>query len=211
MERVEQDNNTFEVTENVLESCLLDFMENNKIEDMTKESQSRWNAFLLYANKRLFPDKSMLKLHKPLEGYANDNVCLNNTNCNSYNMEIVEALCDIYIYMCYSYDKEVSIMGFGKLTGIDNDTVTIWGSGKNLNNACLRVYKKLCTEREETLSNKLLITGNKNQVGILAILNRHYQWNLPGVSKEQTKNNNLSVEDLQKAMQQLPDFKQEKA
>lgn len=41
-------------------------------------------------------------------------------------------------------------------------------------------------EREESLSSKLA-TGNKNPVGILAILNKHYQWNLPGVKTEQNR------------------------
>jgi hypothetical protein len=51
--------------------------------------------------------------------------------------------------------------------------------------------------REESLSNKLA-DGNKNPVGILAILNRHYQWNLPGVSKESAKTGALSAAELPK-------------
>ena len=102
---------------------------------------------------------------------------------------------DYYIYICTVHDKEISIMGFSYLTGIDNNTINSWKDNyNNINNINsdrlgsqrMRIYKKLTTEREESLSNKLA-TGNKNPVGILAILNRHYQWNLPGVSKEQSK------------------------
>ena len=56
------------------------------------------------------------------------------------------------------------------------------------------------------MSNKLA-DGNKNPVGILAILNRHYQWNLPGVSKESAKTGALSAAELPKlgANLSLPD------
>ena len=56
---------------------------------------------------------------------------------------------------------------------------------------------KLSYFREESLSNKLA-DGKQNPVGILAILNRHYQWNLPGVSKESARQNALTAADLPK-------------
>ena len=81
-------------------------------------------------------------------------------------------------------------MGYSKLTKIDYQLIMEWGNNYNNTNKVSslskEIYKKLITEREDSLSNKLA-TGNKNPVGILAILNRHYQWNLPGVSKEQSK------------------------
>ena len=61
-----------------------------------------------------------------------------------------------------------------------------YSNSNRLSSKSLEIYKKLIMFREESLSNKLA-TGNKNPVGILAILNRHYAWNLPGVSKEQSK------------------------
>ena len=51
--------------------------------------------------------------------------------------------------------------------------------------------------REQSLSNKLA-DGKQNPVGILAILNRHYAWNLPGVSKENAKQGALSAAELPK-------------
>ena len=104
------------------------------------------------------------------------------------------------------FDKEVSIIGFSNLTGINTDTFYDWGKMESkLSNAGCEIYKKLCEKREESLSNKLA-TGNKNPVGILAILNRHYQWNMPGVSRESSKGSKLSLEDLQQAVQSLPDL-----
>ena len=97
------------------------------------------------------------------------------------------------------YDKEVSILGFSILTGIEYETIHTWnnnnGNRDKFSTLRFNIYKKLNTFREESLSNKLA-TGNKNPVGILAILNRHYQWNLPGVSKETNKATALQNAEL---------------
>ena len=80
------------------------------------------------------------------------------------------------------YDKEVSIMGFSKLSGIDTDTINSWGNNEcQISSESSVIYKKLSKEREESLSG-MLISGKRNPVGILGALNRHYQWNMPGVS-----------------------------
>ena len=57
------------------------------------------------------------------------------------------------------------------------------------------IVQKLRIFREESLSNKLA-TGNKNPVGILAILNRHFAWNLPGVSRESSTKAIKTAADL---------------
>ena len=123
-----------------------------------------------------------------------------NSTYNSYNYDVVLNLLDIYVYdMCLKYDKEVSILGFSTLSGIDDSTIYNWGNNKGnsdkLSARGFDIYKKLNQYREESLSNKLA-TGNKNPVGILAILNRHFQWNLPGVSKEAASKSNLTLEDM---------------
>jgi hypothetical protein len=77
-------------------------------------------------------------------------------------------------------------MGFSLLTGINRDTLQDWGANeRKLSTKAFDIAQKLRLFREESLSNKLA-TGNKNPVGILAILNRHFAWNLPGVSREST-------------------------
>ena len=104
------------------------------------------------------------------------------------------------------YDKEISIIGFSTLTGIEHSTIHNWGcvnSSDKLSQTRLDIYKKLNQFREESLSNKLA-TGNKNPVGILAILNRHYSWNLPGVSKETAPKQALTAAELkQMRLQEL--------
>lgn len=180
-----------QVFDNEIEYYLQEFCEVNKIDNLKTESQSVWNGCMMYIQKHVFSDSSKLKQQDNISGSES----IMASTFNAYNYELINNILDYYIYLCNLYDKEISIMGFSKLTNIDNDTITNWKDNyNNINNINsdrlgsqrIRIYKKLTTEREESLSNKLA-TGNKNPVGILAILNRHYQWNLPGVSKEQSK------------------------
>ena len=188
MERVTDTPNTIEVFENDIEVYLQAFKDENEIDDLRQISQSVWNSALRYVYKHVFKgNKDSLKAHSNIT-VENNSIP---SNFNRYDYELVNSIVDYYILeMCMKYDKEVSIIGFSILTGIDNETINIWGNnynkGDKLSSLSFGIYKKLNVFREESLSNKLA-TGNKNPVGILAILNRHYQWNLPGVSKEQAK------------------------
>jgi len=181
MEKVtEQDG--MEVYENDIAMALSMFCESHSIEDLKKESQSVWNAALRYIRKIVFPVKDILKAKTNINISSN----IMPSNYNRYNYELVNNICDIYIDLCFLYDKEVSIIGFSNITGIDTENINNWGNNNGkLSQEGFVVYKKLYEYREESLSDKLA-TGNKNPVGILAILNRHYQWNLPGVSREKT-------------------------
>lgn len=183
--------NNQQIFDNDIEFYLHEFCEVNKIENLKAESQSVWNACMMYIRKHVFPDSSKLKQK---ENYTETASQIPST-FNAYNYELVNSIVDYYIYICTLYDKEISVIGFSNLTGIDNDTIYGWNNNSissvyNNNNRVsslsMVIYKKLIIGREESLSNKLA-TGNKNPVGILAILNRHYQWNLPGVSKETSK------------------------
>ena len=194
MERVEGQDQTIEVFENDMALYLKMFCEDQGIQDMKKESQSVWNAALMYIKRHVFNDNSVLK--------ANNNIINNNSimdsNYNAYNYDIVDSICDYYIYLCMLYDKEVSAIGFSILTGIDRYTIATWrDSGTKLSTKSSDIGKKISDFREESLSNKLA-TANKNPVGVLAILNRHYQWNMPGVSREQAGKKPLSASELPK-------------
>lgn len=185
MERMEvdQQQDGIEVFENDIQLYLKMFCEEQKIKDIKKESQAVWNSALRYIYRHLFKDTDRLKSHTNIS--VNNNIIP--STFNAYDYKKVLDVLDIYIFdMCMRYDKEVSIIGFSTLTGIDQSVIYDWGNNSNkLSETSSEIYKKLNQFREESLSDKLA-TGNKNPVGILAILNRHYQWNLPGVSKEQT-------------------------
>lgn len=184
MEKLQGTLDTPEVFQNDIELYLSQFCEEHNIEDMTKEPQSRWNAALMYINKYVFSDKSILKLSNNIN--KNNTSCIMDSNFYMYDLDKLEYILYIYYYLCSVYDKECSIMGYSLLTGINYDTLMDWGADeRKLSIKGFDIVQKLRIFREESLSNKLA-TGNKNPVGILAILNRHYAWNLPGVSREST-------------------------
>ena len=192
MEKVQDQEQTIEVFENDIQMYLTMFCEENGIEDMKKESQSVWNGALRYIRRHVFNNKDVLK--------SKDNINIYNNNIpstfNAYNYDTVNNICDIYIDLCFINDKEVSIIGFSNLTGIDTELIYNWANeNTKLNSKSFNVYKKLSQFREESLSNKL-VTGKQNPVGILGVLNRHYQWNMPGVSREQASRGALTAAEL---------------
>ena len=207
MEVIKENNiDNIEIYENDIDLYLNLFCENNGIQNMRQESQSVWNSCLRYIYNNVFKNTDKLK-SKDIRHIDNNSIP---STFNAYNYNTVLYVLDIYIYnLCFKYDKEISIIGFSTLTGIDTDTINEW-KHKEPGSLSSVVYKKLHDLREESLSNKLA-TGNKNPVGILAILNRHYAWNLPGVSRETDNSKRaLSVEQLPKLGQiaQNPQMKQ---
>lgn len=183
-----------EVFENDIALYLKLFCEEQEIEDIRKESQSVWNGALMYINRHVFKKdaKALLKLDAPIVSTE-----VGDSNCNAYDADKLDSVCDYYIYLCNVYDKEISVIGFSKLTGIAQDTLYSWqGKNRGLSNACSEIVKKLVEQREESLSNKL-VTGKQNPVGVLGVLNRHYQWNLPGVSKEKAVSTARKPEEIE--------------
>lgn len=202
MERVQDAKQTVEVFENDIDLYLKLFCEEQNIEDLKAESQSVWNAALMYVKRHVFNVPDILKMSKPLDGYNNNNYNnqygnLNNCNCNAYDIDKVNSVCDYYIYICNLYNKGVTISGFSKLTGIGESTIHEWGEdNKKLSKSSLEVYKKLSREYENSAESKLW--GNKNPVAVMAILNKRFGWNLPGVSKERTSERALTAAELPK-------------
>lgn len=156
--------NGVDVYENDIALYLDQYMDERGISDMAKENQNKWNACLLYIYKYVFKgnrDKLMYK-----------------SNRDTYNSELINDICDIYIELCFEYDKEVSINGFSKLTGIDTDTINTWGTGEcRLGSSSSVIYKKLIRNNEESLSG-MLISGSRNPMKILPALNRRHNWNM---------------------------------
>lgn len=193
MEKVQEQEQTAEVFENDIDLYLHEFCDNQGIEDLKKESQNVWNGCLLYIYKYVFKNTDKLKISNNIMSNS-----IISSNCNAYDIDKVNAVCDYYIYICSIYDKEISIIGFSKLTGISQDCLYEWKRDeRKLSSAGCEIVKKLSMEREESLSNKL-VTGRQNPVGVLGVLNRHYAWNMPGVGQKQEKKNILSMDELPK-------------
>ena len=100
-----------------------------------------------------------------------------------YNSETIEILCNIYISLCFLYDKIPSVFGFALLTGIDRQTIEGWvaevknGSGVSLQYRLDRQksVKNIKAARALSLQN-VAVTGGKGTVGCLAVLNNEV-WN----------------------------------
>ena len=196
MERVEHTENTIEVFENDIDLYLHQFQEEQNIDDLRTVPQSVWNGALRYVYNHVFkPNPQILKDNTR---HTIDNNIIPST-CNMYNYELLLEIVDYYIYnMCMTNNKEVSILGFTTLTGIDESIIYDWGNDVNkLSTSASKIYKKLSQMREESLSNKLA-DGKQNPVGVIAILNRQYGWASPYTSDANRQKRALTDTELPK-------------
>lgn len=179
MERVEQTESTIEVFENDIDLYLHQFQDEQGIEDLRAVPQSVWNGALRYIYRHTFKSNPEVLKDRKLYNVDNNNIL---SNCNMYNYQIVNDIADYYIYLCQIYNKEISIIGFSNLTGIDTENIYNWSNNENkLSSLGFDIYKKLCQMREESLSNKL-VDGKQNPVGTIAVLNRQFGWASPYTS-----------------------------
>lgn len=178
MEKVEDYKADPEIFENEIDMYLQIFCENQKppIEDLTKASQSVWNAALMYVHRHIFKNREYFRNTENIQ--ANNKAPI--SNYYIYNYNLVNDVCDYYIYLCMKYEKEISILGFSNLTGIPDSTVYDWGYNpqRQLSRVGSEICKKLQKYNEESLENKLA-SGKANPVGVIAILNRRHGWASP--------------------------------
>lgn len=192
------DQQNIEIYDNEIMAQLNIFCEENGIEDMKKESQAVWNSALYYIYKHVFKGGV-------LKSTVNYNITGNKipSTCNSYDYEKCMNILDIYIYdLCMRYDKEVSVIGYTTLTGIPESIIYEWKNGNKLSQTASEIYQKLVKYREESLSDKL-VTGNKNPVGVIAVLNRQFGWASP-YTADSNKQRQVQTAD------QLPDLTAQK-
>lgn len=206
MEVVKDITETIEVYENDIDLYIKLFCEENHIDDINAISQSVYNAMLRYVYKHCFKGTDKLKSKKLFS--TSDRI---KSNYNAYDIDICYSLCDHYIYLCQLYDKEISIVGYSTLTGIEQNTIYSWGKEdqrKTLSSKSCDIYKKLVSMRENSLSDKLS-SGKGNPVGILAILNHCYNWAGVGNMVEQ-KPERITLADVRKNARLLSDNSGEK-
>ena len=185
-----------EVYNNAIEEAISQYCINHNLEqkDLYAMDQSRWNSVLMYiyqyAFKPVDTDKRQYNEH---------------SNINYSDIDLLKSVCNIYINLCYEYSKEISILGFSKLTGINPDTIYTWGKDEGLSRGTSDIYKNLNREREESLSVRL-VSGKGNPVGILGILNRHYGWNMGQPRGQDSRQKAPDLPGLErKYLEQTPD------
>ena len=192
MERVEHTESTIEVFENDIDLYLHQFQDEQDIEDLKAVPQTIWNACLMYIQRHVFTNRDMLKQKNNI--YTDNTITP--TNCNSYDYNLLNDICDYYIYITALYDKECSIYGFSKLVNIPYQLIQEWGNNysnsNRLSTKSCDIYKKLTSEREQSLVAKLV--SMKHPTAMAIILNKEYNYNLPGVSRENAKQSLTAAE-----------------
>lgn len=116
-----------------------------------------------------------------------------NATHNEYSTEKVYIIYLLYIRLCSKYKRVVNIKGFCDLTGMDEETV-IHISERKLGSTRFGLHEKLMKENENSLENALQ-DKSINPMKILPILNRRHAWNLPGVTRESSKQERLATRD----------------
>lgn len=224
MEKVQEQEQTTEVFENDIALYLKMFCESHGIDSEYDIFPSQWNGALNYIYNHVIKNNP-------------DILTIPHTVSNSYNLIAVNELLDIYIFMCYCHNQEISIKGFSLLSGISRETIHSWGSSNTrayiyrdlqgniidytaINNlkeneytkepsaAASDIYKKLVENNEESLV-CLMKDRRNNPMKYLPILNKRHGWNLPGVSKEQTSKRALSASELPRLGVKLSDNKEQ--
>lgn len=190
---------TMDVFENDILKFLKMFQEEANVEDLRRCPHNVWNAALTYTGRKLFKNTDLLKIN--ITGSCGN---------FSYDLEKIDAILDYYIYLCDVYDKIPSIMAFSKLVCIDCDTIKHWkteiytkdsydlrnksiikdGNGKDIENSRdvtqkkYHFHKKLTEGRFEALTN-ILGDGKKLPTGAFGILNNEFNYNAPGMRREE--------------------------
>ena len=185
-----------EVYNNAIEEAISQYCIDHNLEqkDLYTMDQSRWNSVLMYIYQYVF---------KPIK--TDKRQYNENSNIDYSNIDLLKSVCNIYINLCYEYSKEISILGFSKLTGINPDTIYTWGKDEGLSRGTSDIYKNLNREREESLSVRL-VSGRGNPVGILGILNRHYGWNMGQPRGQDSRQKAPDLPGLErKYLEQTPD------
>lgn len=157
------------ITFSDLEQPIQDFCDKYNIPDLSKDSQNRWNALLMYLYQAVFKNRKYT---------------YQNPKTRIYIIDICNIYCDLYIYLCNTYNKIINIYGYTMLLGIDDNTIYDW---KNKNNCTYNeqavgavsckpadIYKKLVISNEQSLSDAL--SSGRAPVGIIAILNKKHGW-----------------------------------
>jgi len=102
-----------------------------------------------------------------------------------YNITLLRVIADVYIDICLSNGKEVSLFGLSVISGVSYDVLIQWKQHdrRKASPEYAELCKKVDITSEQSKRNMLFDKG-RNPVGILALLNHDYGYNLPGVSRE---------------------------
>lgn len=160
-------------------------------DDINTITQRQWKAVLKYVGDRIFKDKSILK-SKELIVYNGNTIP---SNSNRYDYNILNTLCDYYMYISDRYNKLISIEAFSLMLGLSREVVRLW-SKHEPSTPTFAIHKKLKDNRLDCIMDNSFDNGNVT--GTMYVGNVEYGTNLPGVREDSTRRAALTAADLPK-------------
>lgn len=179
---------TFQLYREDFERAINQACQELQIEDLKNEGQRPWKAVCKRVGEIIFNDNSILK-DKRL--YDNPYIP---TNYNKYNYNILNSICDEYIYFSDIYNKLCSTIAFSSWCNIDNSTVDNWRLNKESSPASFEIWKKLQGIRKDCIKDRAY--DNKSPVGAMFVGNNEFGMNQPGIGYEATQARALSANEL---------------
>lgn len=180
------------------------YCEENNIDDLCNVTQNRYTGLLRYLNRMVIKN---INLRQDFIYKSGISVIHNKdmfTNNNEYNLELIYDLLNVYLDMSDKYDKISNVNGFSIFTGIDLEMFYQWNNGSRLSPLAQKIFKKLNTERERSLSDRL-VSGRVNPVGVLGALNHWHGWSGVGNMQEDKTKQAATLDDIRKNTALLSD------
>ena len=138
--------------------------------NLVNATQSQYHGLMQYIYNKYIKGKYILTVSK--EDRHNGIYALKSSN--AYNIDKLNTLLDWYINTCNRYDKAITEVGYTLLTGINYNAFMEWRKNSNTSDrvSYLRyeLAQKLHSMEEESLQS-INITGKRNAVGIIEMLN----------------------------------------
>lgn len=165
------------------------------IEDLKKEGQRPWKAVMTYVGKHLFPDTNVLKDRRL---YSVDDNSIP-SNFNRYDRDVINILCDEYIYISNKYNKLVSTIAFSNMLNIPTTTLDLW-AGDEPSSTSFKVWKKLQTSRKDCITDRAY--DSNSPVGTMFVGNNEFGMNQPGIGDAATQRKELTANDVRALLAQ---------
>jgi len=159
------------------------------IDDLLKAGQRQWKAVMQYVGMHLFPDTSVLK-DKILTPMNNTAIP---SNCNRYDREVLNRLCDYYIYISNSYSKLVSTVAFSYFCNIPTNTMDIWASEES-SSLAFKIWQKLRQNRKDCILDRAY--DSNSPVGTMFVGNNEFGMNQPGIGDNATQRRAVTAQEL---------------
>lgn len=171
-----------------------EYLQKVKAETITELSQQQYLGYLTHIY--IFYIKPTKILYKYIQGVSNNkNITL------QYNDELLNLLCEYYIYISMNYNKVCNIYGFSTLTGIDLNCFERWGKQESQRPQAYRLVKRLQKAYETSLENGA--QSGKNPVGFIATLNHRFGWsadNKPSLTVNITRTKQEILSSVDKSL-----------